>query len=149
MYFVPYPLSADTFVSAAVRVVLPWSTCPIVPTFTCGLFRSNLALAMVVLQIPYGVVSVTTTRSAGHLSIRASARHTGPCVPRSARAKRPVRQMGNLAADLARQGFHALPLPLSPGNTHPCGHTHPPRWARRVSYRQWPVASTPGWRCGP
>src|SRR5512146_1329156 len=34
-------------VIAAVSVVLPWSTCPIVPTFTCGLIRSNLPLAMV------------------------------------------------------------------------------------------------------
>jgi hypothetical protein len=36
-----------TLVMAAVRVVLPWSMCPIVPTLTCGLLRSNLALAMV------------------------------------------------------------------------------------------------------
>src|SRR5438477_13158623 len=43
MYFVPNPLSAETFVSAAVRVVFPWSTWPIVPTFTCGLFRSNFS----------------------------------------------------------------------------------------------------------
>ena len=34
------------FVIAAVRVVLPWSTCPIVPMFTCGLVLSNLALAI-------------------------------------------------------------------------------------------------------
>jgi hypothetical protein len=34
-------------VIAAVNVVFPWSTCPIVPTFTCGFVRSNLALAMV------------------------------------------------------------------------------------------------------
>src|SRR5262245_61103499 len=40
------PLSAATFVSAAVSVVLPWSMCPIVPTFTCGLLRSNFSLAM-------------------------------------------------------------------------------------------------------
>src|SRR3984893_9431166 len=40
------PLSAATFVSAAVRVVLPWSMCPMVPTFTCGLLRSNFSLAM-------------------------------------------------------------------------------------------------------
>src|SRR5437870_1185103 len=46
MYFPPQPLSALTFVSAAVSVVLPWSTCPIVPTFTCGLSRLNLALAI-------------------------------------------------------------------------------------------------------
>src|SRR5579884_2409667 len=31
---------------AAVRVVLPWSMCPIVPTFTCGLVRSNFFLAI-------------------------------------------------------------------------------------------------------
>ena len=38
--------SAPTFVSAAVSVVLPWSTWPIVPTFTCGLVRSNFPLAI-------------------------------------------------------------------------------------------------------
>src|SRR3989442_664040 len=47
MYVVPQPCSALTFVSAAVSVVLPWSTCPIVPTFTCGFVRSNFALAIV------------------------------------------------------------------------------------------------------
>src|SRR5215467_16188396 len=40
------PLSAHTFVNAAVNVVFPWSTCPIVPTFTCGFFRSNFAFAI-------------------------------------------------------------------------------------------------------
>src|SRR5580704_11618026 len=40
------PLSAATLVSAAVSVVLPWSMCPMVPTFTCGLLRSNFSLAM-------------------------------------------------------------------------------------------------------
>src|SRR4030095_8606010 len=34
-----------TLVNAAVSVVLPWSTCPIVPTLTCGLVRSNFSLA--------------------------------------------------------------------------------------------------------
>src|SRR6266545_2247945 len=47
MYFPPQPFSAEILVSAAVSVVFPWSTCPIVPTFTWGLVRSNLALAMV------------------------------------------------------------------------------------------------------
>src|SRR5215213_9865133 len=37
---------AKTLVMAAVRVVLPWSTWPIVPTFRCGLFRTNFSLAM-------------------------------------------------------------------------------------------------------
>ena len=40
------PLSADTFVSAAVSVVLPWSTWPIVPTLQCGFVRSNFSLAI-------------------------------------------------------------------------------------------------------
>src|SRR5436309_2683566 len=41
------PLDSATLVIAAVSVVLPWSTCPIVPTFTCGFVRSNFALAMI------------------------------------------------------------------------------------------------------
>src|SRR5437588_13041283 len=32
---------------AAVRLVLPWSMWPIVPTLTCGLVRSNFFLAIV------------------------------------------------------------------------------------------------------
>src|SRR5215204_7393038 len=40
------PFSADTFVIAAVSVVLPWSTCPIVPTLQWGLVRSNFSLAI-------------------------------------------------------------------------------------------------------
>ena len=38
--------AASTFVIAAVSDVFPWSTCPIVPTFTCGFDRSNFSLAM-------------------------------------------------------------------------------------------------------
>src|SRR5450755_4003864 len=41
------PVSARTFVIAAVSDVLPWSTWPIVPMLQCGLFRSNLAFAIV------------------------------------------------------------------------------------------------------
>src|SRR5690349_8877458 len=37
---------ASTLVMAAVSVVLPWSMCPIVPTFTCGLLRTNFCFAM-------------------------------------------------------------------------------------------------------
>src|SRR5688572_26961386 len=40
------PFAAWIRVIAAVNVVFPWSTCPIVPTFTCGFVRSNLALAI-------------------------------------------------------------------------------------------------------
>jgi hypothetical protein len=36
--------TAAKTVIAAVSVVLPWSTWPIVPTLTCGLVRSNLPL---------------------------------------------------------------------------------------------------------
>src|SRR5574338_966692 len=43
------PFCASTFVIAAVSVVLPWSTCPIVPTFTCGFERSNFSLPMATL----------------------------------------------------------------------------------------------------
>src|SRR5579871_6652133 len=42
------PRKASTLVIAAVSVVLPWSTCPIVPTFTCGFVRSNFAFAIAV-----------------------------------------------------------------------------------------------------
>src|SRR6266851_1295497 len=48
------PLSADTLVKAAVRVVLPWSTCPIVPTFTCGFVLSNLSLLMSFSALHFG-----------------------------------------------------------------------------------------------
>src|SRR5262249_38294934 len=37
---------ANTIVIAAVKVVFPWSTCPIVPTFTCGFVRSNFCFAI-------------------------------------------------------------------------------------------------------
>ena len=43
----PLPVSASTFVIAAVSVVLPWSICPIVPTLTCGFVRSNFCLAII------------------------------------------------------------------------------------------------------
>ena len=42
----PSTLAARVFVIAAVKVVLPWSTCPIVPMLACGLLLSNLALAI-------------------------------------------------------------------------------------------------------
>ena len=42
----PPTFSASTFVIAAVRVVLPWSMWPIVPTLRCGLLLSNFSLAI-------------------------------------------------------------------------------------------------------
>src|SRR5262252_2894412 len=40
------PFFVNTFVIAAVSVVFPWSTCPIVRMFRCGLFRMNFSLAI-------------------------------------------------------------------------------------------------------
>ena len=37
-------VAASTFVIAAVNDVFPWSTCPIVPMFTCGLRPVELLL---------------------------------------------------------------------------------------------------------
>src|SRR5712691_1423245 len=42
----------NTLVMAAVKVVLPWSMCPIVPTFTCGLLRSNFSFAISSVLLP-------------------------------------------------------------------------------------------------
>src|SRR6185503_19573909 len=44
--YLAHPLSAETLVMAAVRVVFPWSTWPMVPTFTWGFVRSNFSLLM-------------------------------------------------------------------------------------------------------
>ena len=49
------PTVASVLVIAAVSVVLPWSTCPIVPTLICGLVRSNFCLATLLLQYPANV----------------------------------------------------------------------------------------------
>src|SRR5215212_7913646 len=42
----PGKRAAERALSAAVRVVLPWSMWPMVPTLTCGLSRTNTALLM-------------------------------------------------------------------------------------------------------
>jgi hypothetical protein len=42
------PDSARTFVIAAVSVVFPWSTWPIVPMLQCGFVRSNFSFAIAV-----------------------------------------------------------------------------------------------------
>src|SRR5687768_8660911 len=60
-------------VIAAVSVVFPWSTCPIVPTFTCGLLRSNLALAMV-----SSVFRVPCSTAGGVLGFEPGTRHPVP-----------------------------------------------------------------------
>src|SRR5581483_9842148 len=40
---------ASVLVMAAVKVVLPWSMCPMVPMLTCGLLRSNFSFAILLL----------------------------------------------------------------------------------------------------
>ena len=40
------PFEARCFVIAAVNVVLPWSTCPMVPILTCGFVLSNFFFAI-------------------------------------------------------------------------------------------------------
>src|SRR5438874_3160980 len=64
-----HPLSAATFVSAAVRVVLPWSMWPMVPTLTWGLERSNFSLAIVVYRPVYSV-HLRASRFGGQPSLR-------------------------------------------------------------------------------
>src|SRR5712691_5859976 len=63
------PLSADTFVSAAVNVVLPWSMWPMVPTFTCGLLRSNFSLAMSSTPSSFLLVHLRALRFGGPPSV--------------------------------------------------------------------------------
>jgi hypothetical protein len=51
-------LSWSTLVIAAVRVVFPWSMCPMVPMLTCGLVRWNLAFAT---GVSYGLLGRTAS----------------------------------------------------------------------------------------
>src|SRR5690606_18037589 len=67
----PPKRSAPTFVSAAVSVVLPWSTWPIVPTFTWGLVRSNLPFAIAVTLADVVVFAGVETRPLAAGSSRA------------------------------------------------------------------------------
>src|SRR5438128_5776499 len=83
---------ASTLVMAAVKVVLPWSMCPIVPTFTCGFVRSYFAFAM---SQPLRVAA-----SLG-LEIRGRPRATR-APPRGGRAPTaPTRRSSNLGRRLA------------------------------------------------
>src|SRR5918999_3051468 len=56
---------ASTLVMAAVSVVLPWSTWPMVPTFRCGFVLSNLPLAIILL-LPLGYLGCDAL---GHLGV--------------------------------------------------------------------------------
>ena len=42
-YQVCFQERLPTLVIAAVRVVFPWSTCPMVPTFKCGFVRELMS----------------------------------------------------------------------------------------------------------
>src|SRR3954468_19222724 len=83
MYFVPQPLSDETFVNAAVVVVFPWSTWPMVPTFTCGLVRSNFALAMPFLYLRKESKTRKVTSALGPTSavLRCSRNRAGAYAP--------------------------------------------------------------------
>src|SRR5688500_17913856 len=85
-------------VIAAVSVVLPWSTCPIVPTFTCGLVRANL---------PFAIDDSNT---------------------RAVRCANPVRLTSFLTAmvlvPMARIERATSPLPRECSTTEPHGHRH-------------------------
>src|SRR2546426_1862695 len=66
------PRRARVLVMAAVSVVLPWSMCPIVPTFTCGLVRSNFFLAIsLALLFVLRLRRPARTRRLGRLPARA------------------------------------------------------------------------------
>src|SRR5438093_7492900 len=73
--YLPIPRSAATFVNADVNVVLPWSTCPIVPTFTCGFLRSYFAFAISILHPPASsLISTAQPSSPLHPQFHATAR---------------------------------------------------------------------------
>ena len=57
------PFVERTFVIAAVSVVLPWSMCPMVPTFTWGFLRWNFSLAIVSSESLLGPSSQTSAKS--------------------------------------------------------------------------------------
>src|SRR5688500_17776920 len=82
------PCFASTLVIAAVRVVFPWSTWPMVPTFTWGLVRSNFSLLIVApLSFPLGLPSL------GHDLVGYLLRHL--CVMRELhRVRRPTLRPG-------------------------------------------------------
>src|SRR5260221_7652604 len=69
---------ASTLVMAAVKVVFPWSTCPIVPTFTCGFVRSNFCLAISELLLTCGWAALANAPGSpmwsAHTALRAGFR---------------------------------------------------------------------------
>src|SRR5688500_4133712 len=102
------PLSAATFVSAAVRVVLPWSMCPMVPTLTCGLERSNFSLAMSSVPSRNPLYTLETMLGSGAVRLRAfGARWTTMPLARQPVHLRPSRFGGQPSPGLPTAA-HAL-----------------------------------------
>src|SRR5689334_11487117 len=91
---------------AAVRVVLPWSMCPIVPTLTCGLVLEKISFA-IGCSAPYGIPDVNSPAE------DRPAAHTNPPLvffsisSISARAERAIQRSG---ADRWRRDGHSLTL---------------------------------------
>src|SRR5690606_28639695 len=83
-----YALKSPKYlVIAAVSVVLPWSTWPIVPTFTCGFVRSNFAFAI---HLPQGR--------------RAHGTRATDWIPQVGCALRPIARKRNRQDGVAAQG---------------------------------------------
>src|SRR4029079_5883422 len=79
MYETPV-VSDITFVNAAVSVVFPWSTWPIVPTFTCGFVRSNFCFAIGLLLCGVGDARARARESCVLVDgLRADERGTRQC----------------------------------------------------------------------
>src|SRR5436309_2430406 len=98
----------STFVIAAVSVVLPWSMCPIVPMFTCGLLRSNFSFA-ISLSSPQNLLGYFALRLV-HDFVRDAARHffvLAEVHREGAASLRAGPQLGGIAEHL-RQRNHCL-----------------------------------------
>src|SRR5678816_3114056 len=103
------PLSAATFVSAAVNVVFPWSMCPIVPTFTCGLDRSNFSFAIEVRSVVFQSAGLHTSGPGLRSPFR-----TELCIAGSTRQDLAYTVHLQRRAGLALKTHRALLRPLDP-----------------------------------
>src|SRR5699024_9476063 len=111
---------------AAVRVVFPWSTWPMVPMLTCGLVRSKLAFAT-------GFLLVVVKRYAVHiLDVLLVILHSG-----------------NHSLDLRGDRMPEITLRPAPSGGSPRQHSWgPPHSWRRSSYTpHGPGSSTADHRC--
>src|SRR6185503_11232558 len=77
----PRPLAAWTFVIAAVSVVLPWSTWPIVPMLTCGLLRMNFSFDMTPLDSGSGPGHELVTQPVRHFGVLLEFHRVGGASP--------------------------------------------------------------------